>query len=86
MCSCVFGRLSIIFCRDGRNLEESVSRTLGWLQSELTALPGRLQVSADKNKLQQQVAKHEPLYRDLTQREHEIIMLLDKGMYNALVV
>ncbi|XP_069355681.1 microtubule-actin cross-linking factor 1 isoform X13 [Maniola hyperantus] len=65
--------------KDGRNLEESVSRTLGWLQSELTALPGRLQVSADKNKLQQQVAKHEPLYRDLTQREHEIIMLLDKG-------
>ncbi|XP_052740601.1 microtubule-actin cross-linking factor 1 isoform X26 [Bicyclus anynana] len=65
--------------KDGRNLEESVSRTLGWLQSELTSLPGRLQVSADKNKLQQQVAKHEPLYRDLTQREHEIIMLLDKG-------
>ncbi|CAH2249192.1 jg21743 [Pararge aegeria aegeria] len=65
--------------KDGRNLEESISRTLGWLQSELTTLPGRLQVSADKNKLQQQVAKHEPLYRDLTQREHEIIMLLDKG-------
>ncbi|XP_050356013.1 dystonin isoform X20 [Nymphalis io] len=65
--------------KDGRNLEESVSRTLGWLQAELSALPGRLQVSADKNKLQQQLAKHEPLYRDLTQREHEIIMLLDKG-------
>ncbi|XP_045455993.1 microtubule-actin cross-linking factor 1 [Melitaea cinxia] len=65
--------------KDGRNLEESVSRTLGWLQSELAALPGRLQVSADKNKLQQQLTKHEPLYRDLTQREHEIIMLLDKG-------
>ncbi|XP_064074946.1 uncharacterized protein LOC113401796 isoform X21 [Vanessa tameamea] len=65
--------------KDGRNLEESVSRTLGWLQAELAALPGRLQVSADKNKLQQQLAKHEPLYRDLTQREHEIIMLLDKG-------
>ncbi|XP_046973803.1 dystonin isoform X22 [Vanessa cardui] len=65
--------------KDGRNLEESVSRTLGWLQAELAALPGRLQVSADRNKLQQQLAKHEPLYRDLTQREHEIIMLLDKG-------
>ncbi|XP_072947994.1 microtubule-actin cross-linking factor 1 isoform X5 [Epargyreus clarus] len=65
--------------KDGRNLEESVSRTLGWLQSELAALPGRLQVSADRGKLQQQLAKHEPLYRDLTQREHEIIMLLDKG-------
>lgn len=57
-----------------------MSRTLGWLQSELAALPGRLQVSADRGTLQQQVARHEPLYRDLTQREHEIIMLLDKGI------
>ncbi|KAI5641273.1 spectrin repeat domain-containing protein [Phthorimaea operculella] len=65
--------------KDGRNLEEQVARTLGWLQSELGALPGRLQVSADRHKLQQQLDKHEPLYRDLTQREHEIIMLLDKG-------
>ncbi|XP_026332692.1 microtubule-actin cross-linking factor 1, isoforms 1/2/3/5 isoform X13 [Hyposmocoma kahamanoa] len=65
--------------KDGRNLEETVAKTLGWLQSELGALPGRLQVSADSTKLQQQLDKHEPLYRDLTKREHEIIMLLDKG-------
>ncbi|XP_028029410.1 dystonin isoform X19 [Bombyx mandarina] len=65
--------------KDGRNLEENVARTLGWLQSELGSLPSRLQVSADINKLQQQIQKHEPLYRDLTQREHEIIMLIDKG-------
>ncbi|XP_053618598.1 uncharacterized protein shot isoform X36 [Plodia interpunctella] len=65
--------------KDGRNLEENVARTLGWLQSELGALPSRLQVSADSVKLQQQLERHEPLYRDLTQREHELIMLLDKG-------
>ncbi|XP_063369716.1 dystonin [Cydia amplana] len=65
--------------KDGRNLEESVARTLGWLQSELGALPGKLQVSADKHKLQQQLERHEPLYREVTQREHELIMLLDKG-------
>ncbi|CAH2057366.1 unnamed protein product, partial [Iphiclides podalirius] len=65
--------------RDGRNLEESVAKTLGWLQTELAALPARLQVSAAKARLQQQLERHEPLYRDLTRREHEIIMLLDKG-------
>ncbi|XP_037296445.1 microtubule-actin cross-linking factor 1 isoform X21 [Manduca sexta] len=65
--------------KDGRNLEENVARTLGWLQAELGALPGRLQVSADSTVLQQQLERHEPLYRDLTQREHELIMLLDKG-------
>ncbi|XP_026728109.1 dystonin isoform X27 [Trichoplusia ni] len=65
--------------KDGRNLEENVARTLGWLQSELNSLPARLQVSADSVKLQQQLERHEPLYRDLTQREHELIMLLDKG-------
>ncbi|CAH2986630.1 unnamed protein product [Chilo suppressalis] len=65
--------------KDGRNLEENVAKTLGWLQSELGSLPGRLQVSADSNRLQQQLERHEPLYRELTQREHEIIMLLDKG-------
>ncbi|XP_050552459.1 uncharacterized protein LOC118277469 isoform X41 [Spodoptera frugiperda] len=65
--------------KDGRNLEENVARTLGWLQSELSSLPGRLQVSADAAKLQQQLERHEPLYRELTQREHELIMLLDKG-------
>nr|XP_049701448.1 dystonin isoform X44 [Helicoverpa armigera] len=65
--------------KDGRNLEENVARTLGWLQSELNSLPSRLQVSADATKLQQQLERHEPLYRELTQREHELIMLLDKG-------
>ncbi|KOB79446.1 Dystonin [Operophtera brumata] len=29
--------------KDGRNLEENVARTLGWLQSELGGLPSRLQ-------------------------------------------
>ncbi|XP_047520508.1 dystonin isoform X20 [Pieris napi] len=65
--------------KDGRNVEESVARTLGWLQSELGTLPARLLVSADKPRLQQALDTHEPLYRGLTQREHEIIMLLDKG-------
>ncbi|CAB3229877.1 unnamed protein product [Arctia plantaginis] len=65
--------------KDGRNLEENVAKTLGWLQSELGALPGRLLVSADNTKLQQQLERHEPLYRELTQKEHELIMLLDKG-------
>ncbi|XP_050668123.1 dystonin isoform X25 [Leptidea sinapis] len=65
--------------KDGRKIEESVARTLGWLQGEAGGLPSRLLVSADRNKLQQAIDVHEPLYRGLTQREHEIVMLLDKG-------
>ena len=55
------------------------ARTLGWLQAELGAVPVRLQVSADTNKLQQQLERHKPLYLDLTQQEHELIILLAKG-------
>lgn len=60
-----------------------MARTLGWLQSELGSLPGKLLVSADRAKLQQQLEKHEPLYRDVMAREHELIMLLDKGESNG---
>ncbi|XP_045505239.1 microtubule-actin cross-linking factor 1 isoform X18 [Colias croceus] len=65
--------------KDGRSIEEGVSRTLGWLGAELGALPARLLVSADRTRLHAARDAHEPLYRGLTQREHELVMLLDKG-------
>lgn len=65
--------------RDGRQFGESCARTLGWLAGELGNLSERLLVSAHKPTLQHQIDTHEPIYREVMAREHEIIMLLNKG-------
>lgn len=65
--------------RDGRQFEASCAKTLGWLTDELGALSEKLLISADRDVLEQQLAHHEPVYRDVLAREHEVIMLLNKG-------
>lgn len=65
--------------RDGRQFEASCAKTLGWLTDELGSLSERLLISADRDVLEQQLAHHEPVYRDVLAREHEVIMLLNKG-------
>nr|CAI5837429.1 unnamed protein product [Callosobruchus analis] len=65
--------------RDGRQFEESCAKTLGWLSDELGSLSERFLISAIKEVLEQQLAHHEPIYRDVLAREHEVIMLLNKG-------
>lgn len=65
--------------RDGRQFGESCARTLGWLSGELSNLSERLLISAHKPTLQHQIDTHEPIYREVMAREHEIIMLLNKG-------
>uniref|UniRef100_A0A1I8PMG8 Uncharacterized protein n=1 Tax=Stomoxys calcitrans TaxID=35570 RepID=A0A1I8PMG8_STOCA len=65
--------------RDGRHFAENCSKTLGWLSGELSNLAERLLVSAHKPTLQHQIDTHEPIYREVMAREHEIIMLINKG-------
>ncbi|XP_023299119.2 dystonin isoform X49 [Lucilia cuprina] len=65
--------------RDGRHFAENCSKTLGWLSAELSNLAERLLVSAHKPTLQHQIDTHEPIYREVMAREHEIIMLINKG-------
>lgn len=65
--------------RDGRQFEASCSKTLGWLADELSNMSEKLLVSADKEILQQQLDHHEPIYRNVMGKEHEVIMLLNKG-------
>ncbi|XP_050294627.1 dystonin isoform X27 [Anthonomus grandis grandis] len=65
--------------RDGRQFEASCAKTLGWLSDELGSLTERLLISADRDVLEQQLVNHEPIYRDVLAREHEVIMLLNKG-------
>lgn len=66
-------------CRDGRQFEATCAKTLGWISEELGSLSERLLVSADRDILQQQVEHHEPIYKEVLHREHEVIMLLNKG-------
>lgn len=68
--------------RDGRQFGEDCSKTLGWLTEELGQLSEKLLVSADRQVLQQQLEQHEPVYRDVMAKEHEVIMLLNKGRDN----
>ncbi|XP_017796312.1 PREDICTED: microtubule-actin cross-linking factor 1 [Habropoda laboriosa] len=65
--------------RDGRQFEASCTKTLGWLADELGNMSEKLLVSADKDVLQQQLDHHEPIYRNVMGKEHEVIMLLNKG-------
>lgn len=65
--------------RDERQFEASCAKTLGWLADELGGLSERLLISANRDVLQQQFDHHEPVYRDVMAREHEVIMLLNKG-------
>lgn len=65
--------------RDGRQFNETCAKTLGWLGKELSGLSDHLMVSAHKPTLQHQIDTHEPIYREVMAREHEIVMLLRKG-------
>ncbi|XP_031845076.2 dystonin-like protein short stop isoform X40 [Nomia melanderi] len=65
--------------RDGRQFEASCTKTLGWLADELGNMSEKLLVSADRDILQQQLDNHEPIYRNVMGKEHEVIMLLNKG-------
>ncbi|PNF19350.1 hypothetical protein B7P43_G06713, partial [Cryptotermes secundus] len=67
------------FLRDGRQFEASCAKTLGWLSDELGGMSERLLVSAHRDVLQQQLDHHEPIYKDVMSKEHEVIMLLNKG-------
>ena len=68
--------------RDGRQLEQSCARTVGWLSDELGSLSEKLLISADKHILQQQLDQYEPIYKDVVNKEHEVIMLLNKARDN----
>jgi len=65
--------------RDGRQLEQSCAKTVGWLTEELGGMSERLLISADKHVLQQQLEHHEPVYKEVMSKEHEVIMLLNKA-------
>ncbi|XP_011502771.1 PREDICTED: dystonin [Ceratosolen solmsi marchali] len=70
--------------KDERQFEVSCSKTLGWLSDELGNMSEKLLVSANREILQQQLDHHEPIYRNVMSKEHEVIMLLNKGRDNLI--
>ncbi|XP_049307096.1 dystonin isoform X20 [Bactrocera dorsalis] len=65
--------------RDSRHLSENCTKMLGWLSGELSDLSEKFHLSAHKPTLQHQIDAHEPIYREVMAREHEIRMLTNKG-------
>nr|XP_024217729.1 microtubule-actin cross-linking factor 1 isoform X6 [Halyomorpha halys] len=65
--------------KDGKEFDAAVAKTLGWVSDSLTNLSDRLLISADRDILQQQVDNHEPIYREMLSKEHEVVLLLERG-------
>ncbi|KAJ8676763.1 hypothetical protein QAD02_012550, partial [Eretmocerus hayati] len=65
--------------RDGQQFVACCGKTLGWLADELSNMSEKLLISANREILQQQLDHHEPIYRSVMGKEHEVIMLLNKG-------
>jgi chromosome segregation ATPase len=65
--------------RDEREFSDTCEGLLGWLQDALDHLSDKLLVSAEESILRNQVEQFEPLYKEIMSREHEVIMLTNKG-------
>uniref|UniRef100_A0ABD2XTK8 Calponin-homology (CH) domain-containing protein n=1 Tax=Trichogramma kaykai TaxID=54128 RepID=A0ABD2XTK8_9HYME len=65
--------------RDTKDFETNCSKTLGWLAEKLGSVSEKLLISADKKALQQTFDYYEPLYKEVMSKEHEVVMLLNKG-------
>merc|ERR1711874_439392 len=50
-----------------------------WLADQVAHLKDQLKVSADKEILSHQVDDFEPIYKELMGKEHEVIMMINKG-------
>ena len=65
--------------KDNREFEDQCGNVQEWLKDCAGHLAAALQVSADRDRLREQLQEHEPVYKEVTDKEHEIIMMLDKG-------
>ena len=65
--------------RDNRELEDQCSHLQEWLGDCSRQLVDSLLVSADRDCLRNQLQENEPVYKDVMDKEHDVIMMLDKG-------
>ncbi|KAK8744691.1 hypothetical protein OTU49_000570 [Cherax quadricarinatus] len=65
--------------RDEEVFGQSCQDIQEWLADQVAHLKDRLLVSADRDLLSNQVSDFEPIYKDLMAKEHEVIMMINKG-------
>lgn len=65
--------------RDQEEFGNACHGIQSWLADQIAQLKDQLQVSADRDILSQQVAEFEPVYKELMSKEHEVIMMINKG-------
>ena len=65
--------------KEGREFAARCAATQDWLEEMEALLAKRLVISADRNTLMDQVAEFEPIYKEIMSKEHDIIMVLNRG-------
>ncbi|XP_071543036.1 uncharacterized protein shot isoform X14 [Panulirus ornatus] len=65
--------------KDEEEFGQSCQDIQEWLSDQVAHLKDQLLVSADKDILSNQVGDFEPIYKDLMAKEHEVIMMINKG-------
>merc|ERR1719232_2579582 len=65
--------------KEGREFAAQCAAAQDWLQEMEGLLSEKLVISADRNTLMDQVADFEPIYKEIMSKEHEIIMVLNRG-------
>lgn len=65
--------------KDNREFEDQCGQLQEWLGDCSRLLVAALRVSADRDVLRSQLQENEPAYKDVMDKEHEVIMMLDKG-------
>lgn len=65
--------------RDQEEFGNSCHAVQDWLADQNAQLKDQLQISADRDILSQQVSDFEPVYKELMGKEHEVIMMINKG-------
>eukprot|EP00090_Calanus_glacialis_P003456 TRINITY_DN1255_c0_g1_i12.p1 TRINITY_DN1255_c0_g1~~TRINITY_DN1255_c0_g1_i12.p1 ORF type:complete len:5152 (+),score=1465.32 TRINITY_DN1255_c0_g1_i12:61-15516(+) len=65
--------------KEGREFAAQCAAAQDWLQEMEALLAEKLVISADRNTLMDQVADFEPIYKEIMSKEHEIIMVLNRG-------
>ena len=65
--------------KDNREFEDQCGQLQEWLGDCGRLLVEALRVSADRDILRRQLQDNDPAYKDVMDREHEVIMMLDKG-------
>ena len=65
--------------REGREFEQQCNDAMAWLHDMEGLLSEKLQVSAERQTLISQVNEFEPIYKEIMSKEHEIIMVLNRG-------